>query len=99
MLLLLSPIPAHHSLLGFLTRQVRVLRLIKLVRVLRTARLLVRWESRLSIDYGTLALVGCFVAVVLAAHWFSSPPRTPRCCPCAVEWRTIESLRCAGSRV
>jgi|EP00966_Prymnesium_polylepis_P167569 hypothetical protein len=57
------------SLLLF--RVVRVLRLIKLVRLLRAARLLKRWETQLSINYGRMQLLGCLGAVIFAAHWFA----------------------------
>ena len=57
------------SLLLF--RVVRVLRLIKLIRLLRAARLLKRWETRVSVNYGQLQLYSCLAGTLFAAHWFA----------------------------
>ena len=50
-------------------RIVRVLRLAKLLRLLRGTRLLQRWETRMRINYGMLALIQSMAFVVLFAHW------------------------------
>ena len=55
----------------FMLRAARILRLIKLVRLARTSRILKRWQSQLPLDYGTLALLGCLLLTLLAAHWFA----------------------------
>ena len=38
---------------------------------LRASRILKRWETQISIDYGTLALLRCLVLICLGAHWFA----------------------------
>ena len=43
-------------------RLFRLMRLIKLVRLVRASRMFKRWEIRMSIDYGTLSLLGCLCA-------------------------------------
>ena len=50
-------------------RVIRVLRLFKLLRLLRGTRLLQRWETRLRINYGVLALIQSMLFVVFFAHW------------------------------
>jgi potassium voltage-gated channel Eag-related subfamily H protein 7 len=52
-------------------RLFRLLRLIKLIRLLRASRMFKRWETRMAIDYGTLALVRSMVLVCVGAHWFA----------------------------
>ena len=52
-------------------RVLRVLRLMKLVRLLKASRVLKRWMSRLSIDYGTLILIKCFCQVLVCGHWIA----------------------------
>lgn len=79
---LLSVVPALFDFLPLLTaaaecdscialRVVRILRLAKLVRIMRTGRLINRWETRLSINYGTISLVVCLIAVLCTAHLFA----------------------------
>ena len=52
-------------------RLLRVLRLFKLLRLLRTSRLLRRWETRMSINYGFLTLARCVTQVMLCIHWMA----------------------------
>ena len=52
-------------------RTLRALRLVKLIRLLRASRLLRRWETRVAINYGMLALVKCVLGMVLLSHWFA----------------------------
>ena len=52
-------------------RVIRILRLVKLVRLMRASRLFSRWEARIAIDYGTMALIKCMVGVSLVGHWFA----------------------------
>ena len=54
-----------------LLRILRVLRLIKLMRLVRASRLFKRWETRLEINYGKLAVAKCIILIVLASHWFA----------------------------
>jgi len=54
-----------------LLRILRVLRLIKLVRLMRASRMFKRWETRLEINYGKVAVIKCIVLIVLASHWFA----------------------------
>ena len=54
-----------------LLRILRVLRLIKLVRLMRASRMFKRWETRLEINYGKVAVLKCIVLIVLASHWFA----------------------------
>ncbi|KAL1522314.1 hypothetical protein AB1Y20_017306 [Prymnesium parvum] len=50
-------------------RVLRVLRLVKLLRLVRGLRLLKRWETRVSINYGILQLVTSMTSVVMFSHW------------------------------
>ena len=50
-------------------RVVRVLRLVKLLRLLRGQRLLKRWETKVSIDYGKVELGKAMLLTLLFAHW------------------------------
>jgi len=52
-----------------LVRIVRVFRLIKLVRLVRAARVIKRWQARVTIPHATLRLTYCLGQVVLFAHW------------------------------
>ena len=52
-------------------RLFRLMRLIKLVRLIRASRMFKRWESRMSVSYGTLALIKSLVLVCIGAHWFA----------------------------
>lgn len=52
-------------------RVIRVVRLIKLVRLLRASRMIRRWETRIAINYATLALVKALVSVILLGHWMA----------------------------
>ena len=38
---------------------------------MKASRMIKRWESRLSINYGALALVRSFFTVIVLAHWFA----------------------------
>ena len=57
-------------------RVVRVLRLVKLLRLLRGMRLLKRWETRVSVDYGLLTL-----SAHRAAPRLAPPAPVRRLCP------------------
>ena len=52
-------------------RVLRALRLIKLVRLVRASRMFKRWECRIAINYGALALGRCVVGVLVLSHWFA----------------------------
>jgi len=52
-------------------RVVRVARLIKLVRLVRSSRIIKRWESRMAINYGHLALGKTLVILLLSGHWYA----------------------------
>ena len=52
-------------------RIVRLLRLVRMAKVLRASRILVRWESRISLAYTLRTLVQWTLVVVLMVHWFS----------------------------
>ena len=52
-------------------RVIRTLRLIKLVRLVRASRLIRRWQSRISTDFGTLIILKCLVLILLSSHWFA----------------------------
>lgn len=50
-------------------RVIRCLRLVKLVRLLRASRMMARWETRVSLNYGHLSLWKMFCLYLLIAHW------------------------------
>jgi hypothetical protein len=52
-------------------RFARVLRLIKLVRVAKASRILVRWQTSISIDFSTQTMIKCLFGYVIAGHWFA----------------------------
>jgi len=52
-------------------RVVRVARLIKLVRLVRSSRIIKRWESRMAINYGHLALGKTLIILLLSGHWYA----------------------------
>ena len=52
-------------------RVLRALRLIKLVRLVRASRMFKRWECKIAINYGALALGRCVVGVIVLSHWFA----------------------------
>ena len=52
-------------------RVLRILRLIKLLRLLRMSRIGKRWEAKMAINYGALALFKAFSAVVFGSHLFA----------------------------
>jgi len=52
-------------------RVLRALRLIKLVRLVRASRMFKRWECRIAINYGALALGRCVIGVIVLSHWFA----------------------------
>ena len=52
-------------------RVLRALRLIKLVRLVRASRMFKRWECKIAINYGALALGRCVVGVIILSHWFA----------------------------
>ena len=52
-------------------RIIRILRLVKLVRLVRSSRIMKRFESRMAINYGHLALFKCLVGLLIASHWYA----------------------------
>ena len=52
-------------------RFARVLRLIKLVRVVKASRILVRWQTSISIDFSTQTIIKCLFGYLIAGHWFA----------------------------
>ena len=52
-------------------RFARVLRLIKLVRVVKASRILVRWQTSISIDFSTQTMIKCLFGYIIAGHWFA----------------------------
>jgi hypothetical protein len=50
-------------------RVIRVCRLIKLTRLLRASRMLKRWETRMSLNYASLALLRVVFVYFIASHW------------------------------
>jgi len=51
---------------------IRLLRLLKLLRVLKASRLFRRFEVRMSITYGTFALLKFFCILLLITHWLAN---------------------------
>uniref|UniRef100_A0A7S2K5J3 Ion transport domain-containing protein n=1 Tax=Zooxanthella nutricula TaxID=1333877 RepID=A0A7S2K5J3_9DINO len=51
---------------------IRLLRLLKLARVLKASRLFRRFEIRMSITYGTFALLKFFCILLLITHWLAN---------------------------
>jgi len=52
-------------------RMIRILRLVKLVRLVRSSRIMKRFESRMAVNYGHLALFKCLVGLLIASHWYA----------------------------
>jgi len=52
-------------------RIIRILRLVKLVRLVRSSRIMKRFESRMAINYGHLALFKCLVGLLISSHWYA----------------------------
>jgi len=50
----------------------RLLRLLKLLRVLKASRLFRRFEIRMTITYGTFALIKFFCILLLITHWLAN---------------------------
>lgn len=60
------------SVLPFdMLRMVRLLRLAKLLRIFRASRVLKRWETHVSINYGTLTLCKFVLYMLLLSHWLA----------------------------
>jgi len=53
-------------------RTIRVLRLVKVVRLLKTSRMLKRWETKVSINYGVVAITRVGFFTICLAHWSAS---------------------------
>eukprot|EP00449_Zooxanthella_nutricula_P060147 CAMPEP_0198558240 /NCGR_PEP_ID=MMETSP1462-20131121/90150_1 /TAXON_ID=1333877 /ORGANISM="Brandtodinium nutriculum, Strain RCC3387" /LENGTH=692 /DNA_ID=CAMNT_0044289057 /DNA_START=21 /DNA_END=2099 /DNA_ORIENTATION=+ len=51
---------------------VRLMRLLRLVRVMKVSRLFKRFESRMSITYGTFNLIKFFCILFLLTHWLAN---------------------------
>lgn len=54
-----------------IVRVVRVLRLFKLLRILKASRVLMRWETRISLRYVTIYLIRFTVLIIVACHWMA----------------------------
>jgi len=52
-------------------RLLRVLRLIKLVRILKASKLVVRWQNRVSVKFGTQHTIKFMVLIAIASHWMA----------------------------
>ena len=50
-------------------RTVRLMRLAKLFRVVKSLRIFKKYQSRVTISFGTLSLIRYFVIVVILVHW------------------------------
>lgn len=50
-------------------RVIRVVRLAKLIRIMRGARILQRWELKISINYAALSIAKVTLTVLLYLHW------------------------------
>jgi len=55
-----------------MVKTIRLMRLLKLVRVLKSSRVFRRFEVRMSITYGTLALLKFFVILTVITHWLAN---------------------------
>ncbi|KAF0690825.1 Aste57867_17813 [Aphanomyces stellatus] len=53
------------------TRVLRLLRLMKIVKVLRGANTFRAWESKMSINYATIALAKFCLIVLITSHWMA----------------------------
>ena len=49
----------------------RLMRLLKLLRILKSARVLKRMESRISVSFAALSLIKFVIAVLLISHWLA----------------------------
>ena len=49
----------------------RTLRLIKLMRLARAERVFSRWESKITLTYGTQTILRCFFMLLISAHWYA----------------------------
>jgi len=52
-------------------RMIRLLRLLKLLRILRSARIFKRWETSITISFGSLYITFFFILTIIAAHWLA----------------------------
>ena len=52
-------------------RMLRLMRLLKLARIAKASRILARWEDHITIPYGTRALIGWSIVLLMSIHWFS----------------------------
>ncbi|GBG30458.1 Potassium voltage-gated channel protein eag [Hondaea fermentalgiana] len=60
------------SVLPFeMVRMIRLIRLTKLLRIFRASRVLKRWETHMSINYGTLTLCKFVLYMLLLSHWLA----------------------------
>lgn len=70
---LLAVLFDHNAGLNWRTlKMIRMLGLIKFARLFRARRLVKRFESRMSITYGRLALLEFFIVLSLIAHWLAN---------------------------
>lgn len=54
-----------------IVRLLRVLRLFKLLRILKASRVLMRWETRISLRYVTIYLIRFTVLIIVSCHWMA----------------------------
>ena len=52
-------------------RVVRTLRLIKLLRLLRVESKFLRWQAKITLDYGQLTMLRCLAMLLISAHWYA----------------------------
>ena len=52
-------------------RVIRLLRLLKLMRLVRGARILQRWENRISIRFSVLSLLKFLISTLIISHWIA----------------------------
>ena len=52
-------------------RAIRVLRLVKLMRIIKSSKIFSRWEKRLSIHYGILAIIQILATLIFICHLFA----------------------------
>ena len=66
-----DPCGGGNSSMGSLLRVVRLMRCIKMIRLVRASRLVKRWQAKMPMSHGALAMIKCLVAIALFGHWFA----------------------------
>lgn len=54
-----------------IVRLARVMRLVKLLRILKASRVIMRWQTRISLKYVTIYLIRFTVLIILSCHWMA----------------------------